>query len=436
MTFPFSWLGKFIQPKYTDMARIRDEHDRIILMHGVNVSNFAKQSASNRAGLTWHTEDEYRLLLKYGFNAVRYLVFWEALEPQKSQFDTEYLRKVAEDITRITSAGLLVMVDMHQDIYTQAYGGDGFPIWTMKPEGGAFVAQKYWAANLLQPAVKNCYKNFWADSDMQDRYIFALDMLVRTLQVIPGVIGFDIMNEPYPHDLWKFSKFEQTILTKFYGKVQRIGANRLFFEPWMSTSSGIPSDLAFKPTRKAACAPHYYDIFLDAGKPYKWFNKALLEKAVAIKVQEANQLGAPLVYGEFGLDPSVPRAMEFLQDFNNELGKYGVGWFYWSYDKACHSGFGLLDNAGKPRENMKILGTICPTYIAGEKPSFFTKGGVFRMTYEAKVIENYPTITLIPEHFSGIIIKVNGLEVKRMDRGGTWEYSGTGPTTIEISYTR
>lgn len=348
--------------------------------------------------------------------------------------DTGYLKSIAEDIIRITSAGLLVLVDMHQDIYAQAYGGDGFPTWTMKTDGGSFSPQKNWAANLLQPAVRNCYKNFWADSEMQDRYIKALALFVRTLQDIPGVLGFDIMNEPYPHDLWKFSKFEQGILTEFYKKAQGIGANRLFFEPWMSTSSGIPSDLAFRPTRAAAYAPHYYDVFLDAGGPYRGFNKALLEKAVAIKVQEANNLGAPLVYGEFGLDPAVPGALQFLQDFNNELGRYGVGWFYWSYDKACHSGFGLLENDGKPRENMRALGTVCPTYIAGERPSFSTKGNVFRMTYEAKVTQNFPTVTLIPEHFSDILIKVNGQEFKRMDRGDTWEYSGTGPTTVEIIY--
>src|ERR1019366_9991020 len=63
---------------------LRDRENRIVFYHGVNISNAAKSAPGF---LSWQTKDDYARLRRWGFNCVRYLVFWEAVEPREGVYD-------------------------------------------------------------------------------------------------------------------------------------------------------------------------------------------------------------------------------------------------------------------------------------------------------------------------------------------------------------
>ena len=83
-------------------------------------------------------EPEIKRLAELGFNVIRLLVIWKAIEPRPNpnldQLLPEgvtYLNLIKEIIDMLYSYGLFVIIDFHQDIAHEVYGGDGFPDWAL-----------------------------------------------------------------------------------------------------------------------------------------------------------------------------------------------------------------------------------------------------------------------------------------------------------------
>ena len=78
------------------------------------------------------------LLKTLGFNIVRLLVIWKALEPTPNPVPErllpegeKYLLLYKEIIDILYSRGMFVIIDFHQDIAHEVYNGDGFPDWAL-----------------------------------------------------------------------------------------------------------------------------------------------------------------------------------------------------------------------------------------------------------------------------------------------------------------
>ena len=78
------------------------------------------------------------MLAQLGFNVIRFVVLWKALEPfPNPKFDSllpeaeEYLGMVREIIDILYGLGIYTIIDFHQDIAHEVYGGDGFPDWAI-----------------------------------------------------------------------------------------------------------------------------------------------------------------------------------------------------------------------------------------------------------------------------------------------------------------
>src|SRR5215813_7020836 len=69
-----------------------------------------------------------------GFNALRLPVNWSALEPKDGGgYDEAYVKRVVDVIDIAGAAGLVVLVDFHQDAYSKEIGEDGAPLWAISP---------------------------------------------------------------------------------------------------------------------------------------------------------------------------------------------------------------------------------------------------------------------------------------------------------------
>lgn len=80
---------------------VYDNYGRVIILHGLNMSSSAKAEGNPHDTLTylkhnpWTTENFVDQEAKeYGFNAVRYLIFWDGIEPIKDYFRDAYLDSV------------------------------------------------------------------------------------------------------------------------------------------------------------------------------------------------------------------------------------------------------------------------------------------------------------------------------------------------------
>ncbi|HOU47485.1 MAG TPA: cellulase family glycosylhydrolase, partial [Chitinophagales bacterium] len=97
-----------------DPSIIQDQYGRQLILHGLNTSSSAKSDSERLPWIVEHDVDKEDK--EFGFNFVRYLIFWDGIEPQKGVFDEEYLDKVEERVNWYTSRGMQVMLDMHQDL--------------------------------------------------------------------------------------------------------------------------------------------------------------------------------------------------------------------------------------------------------------------------------------------------------------------------------
>jgi len=231
----------FRVPKKGESNYFRDSHGRIQIFRGVNVCNASKNSEDM---LPWHTEKEYRMLKEHGFNVVRFLVFWEAIEPEEDKYDEDYISKLKDHIKILNGLGISVIIDIHQDLFNKKFGGNGFPDWALPSNLPKYTPQSPWYMNYFQKAVIASYKNFWKSEKLQQKYVDMVVYLHEKIKELPNILGIDIMNEPYPTLPFIFS-FEKNRLSHLYQDIQMSLPNEnrlpLFFEPAIQSSLGLPS---------------------------------------------------------------------------------------------------------------------------------------------------------------------------------------------------
>lgn len=403
-----SFISKPID--HSKINYIRDEHNRIVFYHGVNHSNYSKHSSDN---LPWHNGKAYDSLVDWGFNLVRFQVFWSAIEPTRDQFNKEYLDGVVCHLKELEKRNIDVVIDWHQDIYTERFSGNGFPEWTVINKTIPFNEQEPWHENYKEPAVIAAFTHFWWNTDgIQDRCVDAIhNTLDYLLNNCSNIIGIDPINEPFPGAF--LTTFEKSNLPEYYNKIQNMLLSynydiMLFFEPSI-LSNNKKSDLSLTLKVPVAYFPHYYDAVTDYGLKgdYSEVNWRVMKETIEIKVLEAQELNVPLIFGEFGMAPSVKGYLKFYDDITYLASKYNFGWCVWSYDMEQYSSMGLIDNDGKERLHTSILVNVYAQRIAGNNPKIRYKDKSFTLEYETDKYINQPTIIFIPKQFGKIKIETS-----------------------------
>lgn len=392
------------KPKSRRSMHFRDSRGRITTYRGVNISNYSKNAPDF---LPWHTKEDYRRLNRWGFNLVRFQVFWEAIEPKVGIYDIDYLNKVVEHIKILGELEIDVIIDIHQDIYSRKFTGNGFPGWAVKDGGKSFKPQKEWSLDYLQPAVQESFKNFWKSNILKDKYIRMLHTLYEHVEHLNNVIGIDIMNEPFPN-LPFIKTFEKKTLSNFYNKIylsffsmsKKIS---FFYEPWMATSSGIPSFLGIRSNGGFLhYIPHYYPPFCHTKGKYRKIDKWLMKQAMRMRAAEAEKFRSPLIFGEYGIENKVKNHLQFVIDFLDECRKYQASCIWWTYDMDRYSGQALVDDSKNEKEVVKALMDVYPQKIAGVDPQYYVEGSTFNLMYRKTDIQG-PTIIFVPEHLSFLV---------------------------------
>lgn len=394
-----SYISKiFMRPKKDEHVFFKDKYKRLQIFHGVNVCNTAKTSEDL---LPWHTEKEYQLLKDYGFNLVRFLIFWEGIEPEMNQYNELYISKVKKHIKMLNNLGISVILDIHQDLYNKKFTGNGFPDWTLPKEEYPFEPQKDWYMNYLQYAVLMSYRKFWKNKELKQQYIKMLIFVQEQFKDSENVIGIDIMNEPFPIIPF-INKFEKNTLAEFYYDIELEVSHKNYripfmYEPAIHTSAGLPTYLLNSGMISGKkYIPHYYPPFCHNKGRYRWIDKWLMGIGLRAKARESQIFCSPYMIGEFGMGAPVRNRFKAIQDFLNFSEKYFINWMWYTYDLEGHDSQGLLDNNGNPNAVMDILSTPFPHYIAGASPKFYNEGDKFYLEYTSDIEYETPTEIYIP----------------------------------------
>lgn len=227
-----------------------DEVGRTVMLHGVNLCGSSKVPFTPN-GATYIREnffdhrnvsfvgrpfplvqaDEHLSRLReWGFNFLRLLVTWEAIEHAgPGIYDEQYLDYIVAVVRKAGKYGFNLFIDPHQDVWSRFTGGDGAPGWTLESVGfdlthlsetGAALVhathpgsypRMIWSTNANKLASATMFTLFFAGNDfaplmkiddqpvqdyLQKHYFGAIRQVAMRLSGEPNVIGYDTLNEP------------------------------------------------------------------------------------------------------------------------------------------------------------------------------------------------------------------------------------------------
>lgn len=111
------------------------------------------------------------------------LVTWDGIEPSPGTYNGAYLGRICEQVDWATAAGLQVVLAMHQERFSPALGGHGFPAWLVRSPVPVPPDQPD------HPAVEAAWAAFWADPDQPAALAAAWGRLLNTCAGRTGIVG-------------------------------------------------------------------------------------------------------------------------------------------------------------------------------------------------------------------------------------------------------
>ena len=390
---------------------ITDQFGRTVILHGLNTSGSAKHIEGHQP---WIAEkDVDRELKDFGFNSVRYLIFWGAIEPEEGKYDEAYLQKVKERVEWYTQRKMYVVLDMHQDVFGYGVGGNGAPIWACtQTKIQNLIPDKWpWWMQNMEPKVKQSYVQFFKykkRKELQQHYLACWQKVCAMFKNNPYVLGYDLMNEPHGGLLVKTlaGGFERKQLSAFYRRlipaIRNVDtAKYIFFEPRsFGVNFGMKSHLpvvhdSMVAKQKLVYAPHCYPAFVDIGGDFKPKHKKNLAHWFKVRAKETTKDKAPMIIGEFGLSPTKKDFDTYLRLLNQLADSCLASWAYWSND---HGGWSPLKSDGTPRPILPELLRIYPQATTGQliRYTYNPVAKNFEMEFINDAAITAPTVIAIP----------------------------------------
>ena len=414
-----------------------DQNGRALQLHGFNMKTQDPAGEMTDALLDQAAQR--------GLDHYRMSIYWQLLEPTKGNYNQVYLDNIVTAIKRCAAHGIRVILDMHQDVYGQSFGSLGIPTWATAtdPSDPPFVAQPSWPLDYLQPAVQTAFDRLYDDPVLRQAQIDVWLKVVDAVKGLPGVLGYDLMNEPFGkirpgEDLLSAAKrVESDQLTKMYQRLtDAIGAvdpaHWIFIEPPNLASLGIPTSLGKVNGPKVALYPHMYDTSLETSTydpnstSYSFDPNFFTSWADAITTYTA-KYPIPMLIGEWGIARPEAHSMdEFVRQTLSTLDRVSSGW---SQFVLCDgtSGYCSLDAEGNDKAN---IGQIFEPYaraIAGAPTAstydFTTR--TLRVTYRDNGATGATEI-FIPESRA----YPEGFQVTSDDATGTWSHTFDAATGV------
>jgi endoglycosylceramidase len=423
-----------------DTRFVVDACGRVVILRGVNVEGSAKGSTQTDRHLPSSDLDDQETLHRWGWNAVRFLVFWGAIEPSDGTFDEDYLDDVEEWLDWYADNDIFVVLDMHQDLYGWAVGGNGAPDWAVNTGGltpGVLEGGQPWYLQGADPAVQAAYQSFWnpapGDRDLKEDYLEAVAHLAGRFADHPAVIGYDVMNEPVfaNGDLAATlaiqadaaaGNFVNDNLTEFMqGGIDAVRRHDrdawVMAEPTsLLNAFPYPGDLDFETLTdrrdgppRLAYAGHLYQQQVHDGLGYPP-DDPYLETWERYRTDEARRMDAALWIGEWGGGPDQDRMDDYVREFTDMADRAMAGWAWWSWDPGGWSP--VAEDGTTTAANGERLLRVQPRAVAGVPVAFTWDGDerVFTMTWTDRPEVTAPTELAVPTVLfsDGIEVVVDG----------------------------
>ena len=470
-----------------------------MLLHGVDLVYKIPpyEVEVNGTGRNVLTPTEAQRMAQLGFNVVRLGIIWKGLEPgtdpvndpaictpgspghaAADQFEAkifdEYMARLQATVSLLATYGIFSLIDMHQDVYNEAFGGEGAPNWAVctdgvTPEPRLDIAN--WSVNYTGPGVAQAYGHFW-DNDvvgnLQGQFDSLWTKIAAGFRGNPWVIGYDPFNEPYGPGLaaQPNNPTFDALLECFYSGRAHPGLNQngqrvtcppddpeeglipqveaadpthlIAYEGNYGTDSGVPNHIGAMDYPRLVLNFHdYCFLHVPNGPEPPNFSSICgpLERYVFTQHAEERsddstprQPGGPgWLLTEFGATTDTADLARITSDADANL----VGWIYWqwiNYDDptGSHSS-ALWPPRAATASQLNVLAQTYASAVAGTPVSmtFDPITASFQFRYRSNPTLTAPTVIVVPvsTHYAhGYCLRASGARVT----------SGPGATRIDL----
>ncbi len=444
---------------------INDQYGRVVILHGVNaVYKRPPYELFVDPGKPWNfTRKDAAAIAGLGFNVVRLGIIWAGIEPgtlkannpaictqgtpsdphQWNQGVTDrYLSRVQETVDQLGRYHVYTLLDMHQDVYSTGFRGEGAPPWAVCTNGLPIkTLPGRWSNNYASPSLNAAVRNFWTNDvvgDIQGEYDRSWAAVASTFKSDPWVVGYDPINEPFTTTLDRLTPEELDVrLECFYtgsafpghlldstkaiacpaavpalGLIPTILAvdphHLIFREPTIFTSNGAPNYVGAMNYPNLVLNFHDYCSFRSGvtGNPYNLAACVAQEESTFVRrsaeaplvATPSEPLGLPLFMSEFGATQSA----ELLQNLTRVADQSLIGWAYWSWkyydDPTGSSAEALASPSGQLHPIANALSQPFPEAVAGSLTliDYDATLGAFYLNFVSNPKVKAPTLIGIP----------------------------------------
>ena len=247
-----------------------------MILHGVNMVYKRPPYHPAAAGFD---DGDARFLARHGFNNVRLGLIYAGVEPQPGAYDRAYVRRVRRTQRLLARHRIFSLLDFHQDLYNERFGGEGWPDWAVLDNGvPAAPLTGFPGSYITSPGLNQAFDSFWANSagpggvGLQDRFAAAWRFVASRFAGRPYVMGYDILNEPWPGTVWPTCAvlagcpaFEQQSLGPFNRRaidaIRTVDRRHLvWYEPVVTSNFGPEFNHPDTGDRRAGLSFHVYCI--------------------------------------------------------------------------------------------------------------------------------------------------------------------------------
>lgn len=390
-------------PLSTQGRWIVDADGRVVVVHGQNRVAKTPPYAPDADGFA---EDDAAFLAAEGDTMVRLGVIWTAVEPQPGVYDDAYLARIEATVRMLARHGILSLLDFHQDMVNERFQGQGYPDWAVFPTRGLPNPKLGFPTNyLLNPALDLQYDRLLANAKgpggigIQDRYADAWRHVAARFRDVPGVAGYDLINEPWPGSAWptcispsgcsKPDRQLHAFQARVAARIRTVDTRSpIWFEPFSTFNAYATTRMPALPDPNAVFSFHAYcpieGLTLTASPLCVPSDQTVLRRAEAY----AKRSNSSLVLTEFGATDDV-RTLERVVSLAD---KAMVGWQHWAFtggDPTTQASGDtqavvIDDHAPPAGENVKtrkldVLSRPYPRLVAGTPTgwSWDRRSGVF-----------------------------------------------------------
>lgn len=313
---------------------LTDADGRVVLLHGMN---FVSKEPGHTPAADGFGEGDADWLVRNGFDAVRLGTTAASIMPKPGVIDTAYVKSFADTVKMLTSHGLLVLVDLHQDGWGPTLGSDGFPGWMTVTHGATDTKTSFPLYYVTNPAIQAAFQSFWDNDRGPDGVPLQTDAakiwtaLSASVAKDPGVLGYDLINEPWPGTTWQAClqaggcAAQDRALDAYDGRMATAiraqdPTHLLFPEPYTTFNFGTD------PTHIGLAAN-------DPNSGLSWHLYATdpsnEPKAIDYAKQWSARTGGALLTSEFGAVTDVPSIDRMVDELDGAL----MPWIWWAYNE-------------------------------------------------------------------------------------------------------